>query len=281
MGSTDSASANKARLSLWQFYKTAALRAADGQFERARWWQAVAALAVGLACTIASFFIAGGWSTVSAALTAIGWLPFVVFAAVFLWGLTAALLRAPHEMYQEEVARAEAAEVRLNDALAGQRPKVEFHTEERDAALIVERKKREGVLFKIGFIPVRNVSTKDGADVRVSLIEFQSVGQRAVPVRRDLLSDSRGLSAVRIAAQTTDHFRLVRFHRQNNQAFLMPEGDGGELGGNPINPGTYKLELRITPYDGLPVTGFYLLEVSANGGHQLHLWQDNEALRTG
>jgi hypothetical protein len=268
MAPRESAGGNVTRLSLWQFYRAAGCRAVEGKFELARWWQALATLVLGLGCTIAFPFITGGWPVVSALLTAIGWIPFAVFAAVFLGVLIRDTVRAPHQVYLERALEAEAA----NMALAELRRPVEQVLEfvgpgERESETL---RKLPGA--KVHRIALRNrLPASQIVGVEVTLVGYTNLdtGERA-PIAREV-QDMRGNKTVDIAPGAMRHFNaiLVRPDKSPARLYFGPWDEA--LSPHTSGPGRYQLEIEAISAIAPPLPGRFLLEMAANGKVSLTL----------
>jgi hypothetical protein len=248
--------------SLWQFYKAVWLQAIKGKLEYARGWQTLAALAIGLAGTVASPFIPGGWSVVSGALTVVGWVPFLAFLGGFLWALIRDLTRAPHQLYLAQADKAEAAEAIIRD-LQREPDSVCAFVDPGD--LVSSSALNKSPSATVHRVALRNLSqTTEIVGVEITLLRYVDLQTGATVQIGRLLQDIRGHSVAAITPGAVRHFNaiVVRPDKSPARVYFAPWAEGSPF---TAGPGQYRLDVEAVTASSLPVPASFLLTVDGGG----------------
>jgi hypothetical protein len=246
------------------FCKEWARRTWTGRFKRAKEIQGVGALL----CGFIALLIKERWPEMSTALAALTWLPFVIFAAVFLGTVLYGFVTAPFEIYCEEAVKVESARAQIAEMTEASEPKLKFIP--AAAGLDIQNQPPEGIRrHRLALTNGSNTERLDHVTVTaLSWTNLETGESKAVHAK---LSDLSGATEVPLNPGGTAYFNAasVRMMKTPPHMYLAPPGGG--LGQERVSAGKYELEIEATSNLTKPLLQRYILELTNSGSSTLRL----------
>lgn len=253
-----------ARMSFLQFCKEWGRRTWSGRFKRAKEIQGVGALV----CGFIALLVKARWPEMSTATTVLTWLPFALFAAVFLAALLCGFATAPFEIYSEEAAKTETANARISEMDDASKPKLKFISAAEGLAM--QTFPNDGV--RRHRLALTNLSTTARMEhvtvTAVSWLNTETNERKHIYVK---LSDASGKTELPLNPGGTAHFEaaLVRMMKSPPHMYLAPPH--GVVGGERLTSGKYEVLIEATSSLTPPLLARYHLDLTSSGHSTLAL----------
>ena len=245
-------------MSLGRFYWEWWRRAAHYKLGWAKAWHGWVALVSAFAAACVNVW----WPGMTWAQTVATWLPFGVFASVFLSSLGRGLIVAPYEIYADETIKVATANAKLATSESAAQSTLQFVP--AGEMTIGEMPTLPNA--KICRVALKNFSdTTPSENVEVMLVAATDLSNGERQPHRRLLQEGSGAKVVTINPGVTKYFNAALVRPDKNP----PSGRYAPWDGTSprrFGVGTFRLEIEAAGGSGSPKVTHYALALAQNGG---------------